>query len=185
MNKIGFVVLILFFPSKCTFPRVLQKQAWLCEWRYRWLNVTSKCQSPLPAFHVAVNNASTCPWFWWVRWCGIFFLGYVSTDVHTRLWEAWELHAVICDREDWVIMAQNALVVPLRLNSVFMLGYPGSHALGPSSWWPDLGTWAAAPQSGVSCSRLLSWHRGKRSLPTKGEGREIKCLCLDPSSLKH
>lgn len=65
-----------------------------------------------------------------------FFLGYVSTDVHTRLWETWELHAVICDREDWVIIAQNALVVSLRLNSVFMLGYPGAYA--ERALWPQL-----------------------------------------------
>lgn len=53
-----------------------------------------------------------------------------------------------------------------------------------NSWWPDLGSWAAAPQSGVSHSRLLSWHGGRRLLPTKGEVQEDLCLRLAPSSLE-
>lgn len=56
--------------------------------------------------------------------------------------------------------------------------------LGPNSWWPDLGSWAAAPQSGMSHSRLLSWHGGRRSLPTKGEVQQDMCLLLAPSSLE-
>ena len=143
-----------------------------------------RCQTPLPAFHVAVNDASTCPWFCWVRWCHAgFFLGYFSTDVHTRFWETWELRAVISHREDdWVTTAQNVLVVSLRLNNIFTLGYPvayGERVLGSQlvvAWSGDLSS--CTPVWGVPLTAaVLKWQQEVAPNPGRGARGHASASC--------
>lgn len=186
MNKMGFVVLLLFFLSKYTFLKVLQKQAWLCEWLYRWLMWPARKNVPTPPPCISCCckqclNMSMILLGKMMSCC--FFLVYISTDAHTKLWETWELHAVISDIEkDWVIMAQNVLVVSLRLNSIFMLGYPvayGERALGSQfavAWCGELSS--CTPVWGVPLmAAVLKWWQEVAHNQEKGARGHVSVPC--------